>query len=230
MSLISMAENLWIYNGEAVPYLGLAYTTRMTVVRLSNGDILVHSPTRYDENLAREVAELGPVKYLVTPNKLHHLFLPQWMAHFPDAACYGTPGLQEKRKDISFDGLLGENPEPGWEKDVDQTLFRGSFAMKEAVFFHRSSRTLILGDLIENFRVDHFHGWRRWVALLTGIIAPHGKTPIDWRLTFIFGRSKARAALRKMQAWRPDNIIIAHGECVIGHGSEFLARSFSWLK
>ncbi|BFL82164.1 hypothetical protein LFREDSHE_06140 [Shewanella baltica] len=41
-----LAENLWIFDGEAVPFFTLPYTTRMTVIRLNNGALWVHSPIK----------------------------------------------------------------------------------------------------------------------------------------------------------------------------------------
>jgi hypothetical protein len=39
--------------------LPLPFTTRMTVVRLSNGDLFLHSPIKFDGRLANELLGLG---------------------------------------------------------------------------------------------------------------------------------------------------------------------------
>jgi len=51
--------------------LPLAFTTRMTVVRLSNGDLFLHSPIKFDEGLANKLLGLGTVRHLVSPNQFH---------------------------------------------------------------------------------------------------------------------------------------------------------------
>jgi hypothetical protein len=94
---------------------------------------------------------LGEVSYLISPNKLHHLFLAEWLEAYPSAKSYAAPGLKEKRPDLRFDGDLREAAEPAWGNEIAQTLFRGSLAMEEALFFHKASHTLLLTDLIENF-------------------------------------------------------------------------------
>ena len=63
--------------------------------------------------------------------------------------------------------------EPGWAGDIDQVLFRGSFAMTEAVFFHRASRTAIFADLIQNLPRDLVKGGRGVLARLGGIVEPN---------------------------------------------------------
>ena len=51
--------------------------------------------------IEEEVRALGPVRHLVSPNKLHHLFLAAWRAKFPGAKLWGTPStvaqVQEAR-------------------------------------------------------------------------------------------------------------------------------------
>lgn len=227
--LNKIAENIWIYDGITVSFYGIPFPTRMTVIRLSNGELWVHSPTQISTSLAEEILTLGDVKYLVSPNKLHHMFMQGWLEIFPDAKCYASPGLREKRKDIIFYRDLGSLAEAEWEKDIDQTIFKGSLVMEEVIFFHRSSKTLIVADLIENFNPAILKRWQRIVARLGGVLSPNGKTPADWRLSFMFGKKEAQQSLTVINDWDPDNIVISHGECIFGNGSEFIKRSFSWV-
>ncbi len=228
-NLQKIDENIWIYDGSTVSWYGLPYTTRMTIVRLANGKIWVHSPAKISEDLIKEIQALGEVGYLVSPNKIHHLFIQDWMALYPNAKAYSSPGLEEKRKDITFDSALTDTAETEWENEIEQLIFKGSKVMEEVVFFHKKSRTLILTDLIENFHPNHFSGFKKVLAKMTGIVSPNGRTPLDWRATFIFNKPKARASLQVMINWNPKRIIIAHGECIYKDAVPFLKKSFSWL-
>lgn len=151
MQLKEIGSNLWTYEGETVSFYGLPYSTRMTVIRINRNELWVHSPEKLNPQLQAELAQLGEVKYLISPNKLHHLYLPEWNTAYPEAASYAAPGLIEKRKDIQFTAELTDTPEPAWQDDIRQLIFKGSPAMQEVVFFHNDTRTLILTDLIENF-------------------------------------------------------------------------------
>jgi hypothetical protein len=51
--------------------LPLPFTTRMTVVRLSNGNLFLHSPIKFDEALASELRRMGTIRHLVSPNQFH---------------------------------------------------------------------------------------------------------------------------------------------------------------
>ena len=145
------------------------------------------------KELAGAVETLGPVSHIVSPNKLHHLFLPEWKQHWPDARLYAPPGLARKKKQLHFNAELGESPDGAWLSDFDQAVFRGSFALVEVVFFHRASRTAIFGDLIQRFPESAAMGFKGLMMLLGHIVGPHGSTPGDWRLSFL-SRDLARAA------------------------------------
>ena len=227
--LIKLDDNIWISDGEAVSFYGIAYTTRMTIVKLKDGKLWVHSPGKIIEEMIDEVKSLGQVSYLVSPNKIHHLFMSDWIKIFPDAISYSSPGLTEKRKDISFDKNLSDDPEQEWEMEIDQVIFRGSSVMEEVVFFHKESKILILTDLIENFHHNYFSGYKKVIAKLTGIISPNGKAPLDWRVSFLFGKSEARKSLAKIISWKPEKIVISHGECIYSNATEFLLKSFKWV-
>lgn len=202
----------------------------MTVVRLKDGNLWIHSPEKISHELKNELSKLGAVKYLISPNKLHHLFLSEWIEEYPEAIKYSAPGLSRKRKDIKFDAELTESAENEWRTEIDQTIFSGSPAMEEVIFHHRLSKTIILTDLIENFNPNTLNWWQKRLARFAGILHPDGKMPIDWRLSFIFGNiSVAKQSLNTILSWEAENIILSHGECIFGNGSQFVKNSFTWL-
>ena len=146
--LVPFGEDLYFADGPAVSFFGFPYPTRMAVARLSSGNTWVWSPIALTEKLIRAVEAIGPVRYIVSPNKLHHLALSQWRHRWPEARIYAPPGLARRRQKLALDAELGDAPDPQWAADIDQVIFRGSFAMEEVVFFHRRSRTAIFGDLL----------------------------------------------------------------------------------
>ena len=226
--LTEIDRDIWIAEGPSVSFFGFPYPTRMTLVRLSDGGLWLCSPIELTNALADEIKTLGPVQHLVSPNKIHHLFLGQWAQAWPEAKLWASPGLARRRRDLSFDGELGDAAEPVWERDIDQLIFRGSFALDEVVFFHRASRSAIITDLVQKFDPATQRGWRGLLMRLDGLVGPEGSTPRELRLTF-WNRRAAREALRKMLGWNPQRLIIAHGQWVRENGREALARAFSWI-
>ncbi|MCK6530218.1 DUF4336 domain-containing protein [Myxococcota bacterium] len=237
-TLKPVAEDLWCVDGPAVrmafaPGIAMPFPTRMTVVRLSGGDLWIHSPTRLTPGLKAEVEALGRVAHLVSPNFIHYASIPEWSAAFPEARTWASPGVRERAASqgiaVRFDADLGDGPEAAWDRDLDQLLFAGSRVMREVVFLHRRTRTLILADLIENFEADAVAPRWRWLLRLAGNVDPDGKAPLDVRLTFRRGRAEARASLARILDWKPERVILAHGRWYESDGVAELERAFRWL-
>jgi Domain of unknown function (DUF4336) len=225
--LREFGPGIWTAEGPVVPFLGFRYPTRMALIRLSDGGLFIWSPTALTTPLKHEVDALGAVRFIISPNRLHHLLLGEWKSAYPPARLYASPGLRRKRTDLGFDGELGDAPEPEWAADIDQVPVRGSF-LTEVEFFHRGSHTAIITDLLQNFAPDWFKGWRGVVARLDGICAPHPGAPREWRATF-FNRRAARASLHSILAWPIERVLVAHGDPVTADGATFVRGAFRWL-
>jgi hypothetical protein len=131
----------------------------MAVARLSDGSAWVWSPVALTDDIVDFMHTFKSVDHIVSPNKIHHLFLDQWHDEWPDARMYAPPGLARRKPDLRFDSELEDGPDPAWENDVDQVIFHGSLAMEEVVFFHRESRTAIVCDLIQRHPEETMTGW-----------------------------------------------------------------------
>jgi hypothetical protein len=224
-------DALWVAEGEMVSFFGAPYPTRSVIARLDNGDLWVWSPVKLTADLRAEVERLGPVRHLVSPNKLHHLYLSEWKAAFPGAQLWGPRSTIKKRPDLQFRGVLEDDPPSAWGRDIDQAWFRGSFAMDEIVFLHRPSSTAIVADLIQTFSDGFLRkrwGWFGFLARLDGITEDQPGAPREWRLSFI-DRDPARRARDKVLGWGCRNLIVAHGERPGSIDRAYLARAFGWL-
>lgn len=221
-------ENIWIVGGPTTEVIGFRYPTRSVIIRLSNGDLFVWSPTRLTDELRSAVDALGKVSFLVAPNSLHHLFLGEWRDAYPGARLYAPPGLRNRRKDLVFDADLGDTPAPGWSQDIDQVVVRGNLITTEVVFFHHRSRTAIFTDLIQHLDPTELTGWRALVARLDLMVGPRPETPRKFRWAF-FNRGAARMAIRQALAWPTERVVMAHAAPIEADGRAFLSRVFGWL-
>ncbi|GAA5644991.1 MULTISPECIES: DUF4336 domain-containing protein [Vibrio] len=225
----ALGKDIWIVEGGTVPFFSLPYSTRMTVIRLQDGRLWIHSPIKLTLSLKAQIEALGEVAYLIGPNHLHHLFIEDWQRAYPLAQTYATAELKNKREDLFFNGVLESSSAMPWSSEIRQLLFTGSRAMQECVFYHPESGVLIVTDLIENFNPTVFKPWQRAIARGVGILAPNGKMPLDWRMSFMFSKPQAREHLATILEWQPRMIVMAHGEIIRQQAEGFLHRSFSWL-
>src|SRR5262249_24410658 len=102
--------------------LPLPFTTRMTVVRLSNDDLFLHSPIKFDVRLANELLGLGAVRHLVSPNQFHYAHIGEWAKAFPNAVSWASPRVRERARarhvDVDFTRDLEASPPEEWRREI----------------------------------------------------------------------------------------------------------------
>ena len=199
---------------------------RMTIIKLADGSLFLHSPVRLDEETRAALDALGPVRFVVAPNTVHHLFVADYFDAYPAARVYAAPGLAEKRRDLRFHAVLGDEAPPEWRAEIVQHLFQGAPRLNEVVFFHAATRTLILTDLAFNVARHKTAGARLFYFAVgaAGRFGPHRLVRLLMR-----DRRAARASLRTILAWDFDRVIVAHGEVLESGGREALRRGYHWL-
>jgi hypothetical protein len=101
--------------------------------------------------------------------------------------------------------------------------------MEEVVFFHRKSKTVVLGDLIENHDSNVLSSrTQRFLAKTNGMLAPNGSTPVNFRASFT-RRGRARESLATIRSWEPERLVLLHGPCAASDAMGFIDRGFAWL-
>jgi hypothetical protein len=228
-----LAEKLWIVDGTPMHTMGLVLPVRMTVVRLSSGEMWLHSPTRYDERLRRSIEALGAIRHLVAPNVGHWSFVEDWRRNCPGAMVWAAPKLRDRLpvrlSRLRIDRELEERAPDAWAGEMDQLLLRGVGGYREVVFLHRPSRTLILTDLVANLEADKLTTRTRLAARALGMLASPGRAPAYLRLSVRLRRTEAAKAAVMMVGWAPERVIFAHGRWFDRDATAALRRSLDWL-
>jgi hypothetical protein len=112
-------DGIWVVDGgEAWMTLAIGlripYPTRMAVIRLPAGGLLLWSPVEPTDALKAEIDCLGPVEHLVSPNRLHYVHIGAWKQHYPAATAWASPGVRARAEAqglaAPFDVDLGDAP------------------------------------------------------------------------------------------------------------------------
>ncbi|WP_254656603.1 DUF4336 domain-containing protein [Leisingera sp. JC1] len=228
--LQTLGPDIWIVDGPPIEFYKIPFQTRMTVIRLQNGDLFLHSPIQYNPELAKALEALGRIRHLVSPNWIHYAYIAEWADAYPEAIAWASPNVRERARkqavDVRFDRDLQDNAEPEWEDDLEQLIVHGSKVHTEVVFFHKRSSVLVLTDLIENMPSKTLPLWIRPLAWAAGILAPNGKMPIDIWFSFSGNRDKLRKALTRMLEWKPETVVLAHGDILRENAPQRLREGF----
>jgi len=214
-------SDLWVTE-RPLRFFGAQIGTRMTVIKLRDGSLIVHSPVLLDSATRVELDALGQVRFIVAPNRYHHLFVADYARAYPDARLLGAPGLNSKRKDLNFSMILDDEPPPEWVGQIEQVVFRAFPPLSEVIFFHRSSRTVIFTDLLFNIRTPE-SAYTRFLLKLDGGLNQVA-VPRSFRLLIRMRAALAGKTINRVLSWDFDRLSMAHGE-IIDHGAKGIVRA-----
>jgi hypothetical protein len=211
--LVTIADGLWCAESEIKMPGGVRMNTRMTIVRLSNGKLWIHSPIRIDETLGTKIETLGDVAYIVAPNRFHHLFFGKCAERFPAARTFGPPGLAEKVPSLRVDEVLTDKAPSVWAGEFEQIVVQGAPKMSEVVFLHKPTRTLVVSDLFFNI-VRPANWMTKMLLTFTGARGKLAKSRV-WSI-MMEDQVAFETSVRKVLAWDFDKLVMAHGDVVEG--------------
>ena len=225
MALRERADGIWTIDG-GLRLIGMEFGTRTTAIRLREGGLLLHSPGPLDLTDRAALEKEGPVRALIAPNALHHLYLAENAAAFPEAGIWVAPGVREKRADVEGMVELGDTAPEVWAGDLEQLAVQGVPSFREVVFFHAASRTLLLTDLAFNFR----HCDQLRMRLFMRINGAYGRFgPSRLMRSMIKDKGALRGSLDRILAWDFDRVIVTHGEVLERAGREALRAAFDGI-
>jgi hypothetical protein len=224
-TLTPFAEGVWVDSAPA-RIVGMQLTATMTVLRLGDGSLLVHSPIALTPERRAAVEALGPVAQLYAPNLYHHLRMGEWSAAFPSARVHAPAGLARKRPDLRIDRAHNAAPEPAMAGVVDELSIDG-FRLEESVLLYRPARTLLVADLVHNIGRPQ-HAWTRFYSRTMGFYDRVGLSRII-RWSAFSDRAAARRSLDAVLALPFDRLIVGHGAPLTTGAREALAAAYDWL-
>lgn len=226
MALDSLVPGKIWHAQQRLKFGPLSITSRMTIVRLQDGSLWVHSPIAPTADLVSGILALGPVRFVVAPNKSHYLnFLP-FLEAFPHARGFIAPGLAEKRPELAdFPSIaIGK---ADWEPELRGYFMHGLPVLNETVWYHEATGTLILTDLLFCLGPANT-GVNGAAARLLGV---YDRLAMSRTMKLLakdkVALSKSVAPLKTMPVER---IVLAHDQVIETEPKEKLERALQWLE
>jgi hypothetical protein len=221
-----LADNLWRVKGS-LP--GMSLERVMTVVRRSNGALLLHSVIALNEAAMRELEALGPIVEMLVPNAGHRLDSAAYKRRYPGIRVYCPPGGREKIAEVvPVDGTYLDFPS---DDSVRLEVLDG-LAGAEGAMIVRSADglTVVLNDTVMNMdRKRDILGF-----LYTTIMgsAPGPRVSRAARLLYVKDQPALRSHLLRL-AELPDlrRLIVSHEKVAFGDAAPAaLRRAATFLR
>jgi hypothetical protein len=219
-----LADNLWVKR-YPLSVLGTAHGRTVTILRLTSGELIVHSMAPFSEADKAEIRRLGKPAWLVEAMMLHDTYAREGRAAFPDAVFLAPLGFGDV---VDFPTSRLVPPPREWVNEIEVIELRGAPRLQEHVFIHRPSRTLIVADLVFNFPQDE-RGWN-WLfhRYIAGLKRYPGMSRF-FRLC-ISDRETFCASFQQVLESDFDQIIVGHGEVIESEGKAALRRALTDAK
>lgn len=223
--LKQIAADIWAHEKDVELPLGLNMPGRATIMRLGGGGLLIYSPLSVDEVTAREIDQLGDVRFLVAPNSLHWMFLKAAKERWSGARVLASPVLAKKLGSFPFEPL----PETGridGAEGVRIERIQGAPKIEEHVLLHEPSRSLVVGDLMFNIHECRSF-WMRLVLRLGGTWKKVGQS-IEWR-RLVKDRAAAARSASDILGWDFERVVVAHGNVIEDDARERARQALGWM-
>ena len=223
--LLRLADSVWCAS-TPVRFAGAWFPHVMTVIRLENGSLLVHSPCRPSTALLEEINRLGVVTDVVAPNWFHDLYLLEYRRSYPEATFWGPRFLQKLKGRRLIDRCLDEGAP--WSGEMPHLTVRGLLAFDESLFYHIASRTLVAADLFMNLAsTPQTPAFTRFAYRTFGVESKLAIFPL-LRLDPT-SLPALRCAAARLIEWPIERIIVGHGTPIETNASARLEEALLWL-
>ncbi len=228
-TLTPLAPNLWTLSHPL--HLGpICMDHVMSVVRLANDQLWIHSPVEYSPALGKALAALGTPAHFIAPSTYHDLYWLQWFAAYPQARFYAVPGVKKEHPELPFSDVLESEPPNAWDESFAQVFVGGMPKTNEIAFLHKESNAAIITDLVFNY--EHDEGFNYATRLALKIFGTYKVRCGVSRLLRLFIKDKNafRRSLDEIIAWDFGPMVVGHGRPIEADGSNALRTAYAFLK
>jgi hypothetical protein len=218
-----ISDNIWSVPSPLAVFGFIQLNTRMTIIRMKDGRLFIHSPIPWSTELDTMVSELGEVAYIVAPSCFHHLFVGDWKVHHPNALMCGPKGLLKKRQDLQFDVEMTPDSSFPWASDIQTFSLAGMPIVQEYLFFHKDSRTLVVTDFM--FYMPSSTGFTSFYAWINGV-----KSTLATPILFKSAVKDKPAFLQSLQPLKDlpvSNISLCHHHIIQEDAAEHLLAALA---
>jgi len=186
---------------------GIDFGRNVTLLRLSDGRLVVHSTAPFLEQDIAAIRRFGKPSWIVEATRMHDTFAQQARAALADIP-YLAPAGFARVSSVATQPLIP--PPAEWSGELDVLPVAGLRLTDEHVFYHRRSRTLVVADLLFHFPPET----RRWPRFFVRSIMqlPRLRGISVFFRMMIRDRAAFAISMKRILEWDFTQIVLAHRE------------------
>ncbi|OBZ77221.1 hypothetical protein A0H81_02591 [Grifola frondosa] len=220
-----VAKDVWTFSFPFARFGLIPVGGRSTAVKLKNGDVWVLASTPLNEETKNKLGELGPVKWIIGADAVHHLYLGEFKKQYPDAKLIAVDEAIAKKtkEDLKFDGVNDAGTQ------IQHCYFSG-FKNKDVAFFHPASKSVIEADLLFNLPATEQYSMTKSSGYFP---ASSNLNPYSWfhkRFAWSLGVDKEamKRDVKTVAGWNFERIIPCHGDVIEKNANTAWREAYKW--
>lgn len=219
----SIADGVWVISYQ-FSNKGMQVSTRMTVIRLADGSLFAHSAVPLTAEQKAELDSLGPLRHIVAPSALHHLFVPALAQLYPQAVLYGPQAVLRKHPELPQMQLIPRDESAPWAGQLQCLHVDGIPMLQESMWFHPASGSLIATDILQCWQGP----LSLPVRLYLGLTGGHERLTVP-RTVRLLVKDKAalRASIEPIENWPVQRVILLHNSVIDSQPRQRLREALS---
>jgi glyoxylate carboligase len=219
-ALTRLEENLLSVTGTLrMPPMG-DVDRRMTIVRLSDGRLVVYSAIALDEAEMRQIEAFGTPAFLIVPNDIHRMDAKVWKDRYPAMTIIAPAAARAKVEEIvAVDATTVDFGDPS----VRYVAVPGTGDREAALTVEADGgTTLVLNDLI--FDLANRPGLAGWLFKTIGMTGDEPHMPPLVKMRQVKDKEALRAQLERSHLPNLKRVIISHGGIIAEDAARVLGR------
>jgi len=214
-----IGADLWLLDFP-LRLFGMEVGRRVTIVRLSSGDLVIHSTAPFTATQVDAISELGRPRFLLDGTTLHDTFSREGRAGFPDCPYLVPEGFPKKA--AGPDARPLQDLEGLTQGELQAIPVNGTRFLREYACYHPASRTLILCDLMLN--LVRAKGWTQWAMRHLAGVREWPAIDRPMRLA-VRDREAFQESLQQIVQWDFQAVIFGHGERIPTDGERIFRQA-----
>jgi hypothetical protein len=214
--IAKVEENLWTVDGD-IRLPGGVFVRKMTLMRLRDGRIVIHSAIALEEPDMDEIERWGEPAFCIVPNRRHRLDAPAFRGRYPTLRIVcPTAARALVEQVVPVDGAYEMLP-----REIEWRTLATKDDEAALISRNRDRATIVFGDAL--FNVPHFGGALGWVFRSLGSTGGPRVTPLAKRVVVANKRQLASEFHELAATPGLVRLIPGHGDNIEGNASEVLA-------